>query len=101
MNKKLYDFIVNKNHKQYRHTVDWDLADIFKFKIYSVMKYFKEFDNELRLLENLEKWCKLYGNTEYLQNARKLKAEINRMLYNGKFYCNRGFAGYFIYLLNW
>ncbi len=26
MNEKLYQFILNKEHHQYRHTVDWDLA---------------------------------------------------------------------------
>lgn len=32
MNKKLYDFIVNKNHRQYRHTVDWVLAKEYSEK---------------------------------------------------------------------
>ena len=27
MNKNLYDFIVNKEHHQYRHTVDWNLGE--------------------------------------------------------------------------
>ncbi|MCQ2449340.1 MAG: hypothetical protein MJ132_04030, partial [Clostridia bacterium] len=26
MNENLYQFILNKEHHQYRHTVDWDLA---------------------------------------------------------------------------
>ena len=26
MNEKLYDFIIDKQHHKYRHTVNWDLA---------------------------------------------------------------------------
>ncbi len=32
MNKKLYDFILNKEHHKYRHSVDWDLAEEYAAK---------------------------------------------------------------------
>lgn len=32
MNKKLYDFILNKEHHQYRHSVDWDLSSEYSQK---------------------------------------------------------------------
>jgi len=32
MNKKVYDFFVNKEHHKYRHTVDWNLAEEYSEK---------------------------------------------------------------------
>ena len=38
MNKKLYDFIVNKEHHQYRHTVNWNLGEEYSQKGLSPME---------------------------------------------------------------
>ncbi len=38
MNKKLYDFIVNKKHHQYRHTVNWNLGEEYSQKGLSPME---------------------------------------------------------------
>ncbi len=35
MNQKLYQFILNKEHHQYRHTVDWDLCGEYAAKGFS------------------------------------------------------------------
>ncbi len=38
MNKKLYDFIVNKEHHKFRHTVDWNLGEEYAQKGLSPME---------------------------------------------------------------
>ena len=38
MNKKLYDFIINKEHHKFRHTVDWNLGEEYAKKGLSPME---------------------------------------------------------------
>ena len=46
--KKLYNFILNKEHHQYRHSIDWDLA----------MEYaYKDFTPVERMADRFEKLC--------------------------------------------
>ena len=48
MNKELYNFIVNKNHHQYRHRVDWDLASEYAAKQVAPIE---------RMTDRLERMC--------------------------------------------
>ncbi len=48
MNKKLYDFILNKEHHKYRHSVDWDLAAEYSAKNLSAVE---------RMSDRFEKLC--------------------------------------------
>lgn len=49
MNKNLYDFIVNKQHHQYRHTVDWDLGKEYSDKKLSPIE---------RMADRFERLCR-------------------------------------------
>ena len=48
MNKRLYDFILNKEHHKHRHSVDWDLADEYSKKGLSPIE---------RMSDRLERLC--------------------------------------------
>ena len=48
MNKKLYDFVLNKHHHKYRKSVDWTLADIYAQKNLSPLE---------RMADRFEKLC--------------------------------------------
>ena len=48
VNKELYNFIVNKNHHQYRHRVDWDLASEYAAKQVAPIE---------RMTDRLERMC--------------------------------------------
>ncbi len=49
MNKKLYDFIVDKKHHSFRHTVDWDLASVYSQNKVAPIE---------RMADRFEKLCK-------------------------------------------
>ncbi|MBQ8893749.1 MAG: pyruvate formate-lyase [Clostridia bacterium] len=49
MNQNLYDFIVNKGHHQYRHTVDWCLAEEYAAKGLSPIQ---------RMADRFERLCR-------------------------------------------
>ncbi len=49
MNKQLYDFIVNKKHHQFRHTVDWDLGREYSEKKMSPIE---------RMSDRFERMCR-------------------------------------------
>ena len=39
MNRNLYEFIVNKEHHKYRHTVDWDLGELDEMKAIGLFEH--------------------------------------------------------------
>ena len=49
MNKNLYSFILNKEHHEFRHVVDWDLASEYSQKGLSPIE---------RMTDRLDKLCK-------------------------------------------
>ncbi|MBQ9354711.1 MAG: hypothetical protein IJT84_03395, partial [Clostridia bacterium] len=48
MDKKLYDYIVNKGHHKYRHTVDWNLGEEYANKGLSAIE---------RMADRFERMC--------------------------------------------
>lgn len=46
--KKLYDFILNKQRHQYRHSVDWDLGCEYSAKKLSPIKHITDFLTKLK-----------------------------------------------------
>ena len=48
MNKQLYNFISNKEHHKYRHTVDWNLEEEYKAKGLSPIE---------RMADRFERMC--------------------------------------------
>lgn len=97
-------------------TGDRKMIDDFKEKAMALYEYFCGFENEYGLLENLESWVfvewsksneytngvnfpsnmlyagylealyRMYGDSRLLNKAEKIKKEINRLAFNGKFY---------------
>lgn len=49
MNKQLYDYIVNKKHHQFRHTVDWELGEEYSAKKLTPIE---------RMADRFERMCK-------------------------------------------
>lgn len=48
MDKKIYEFIINKEHHKFRHTVNWDLAEEYASKQFSAIE---------RMADRFERLC--------------------------------------------
>ena len=48
MDKKIYKFIINKEHHKFRHTVNWDLAEEYASKQLSAIE---------RMADRFERLC--------------------------------------------
>ena len=100
----------------YKRTKDPNLVKAFKSRVYGIIKYFENFENEYGLLENLEGWMflewsaantfiqdvnyptnmlycyalktvgELYADKELTEKAEALKAVIRERSFNGKFF---------------
>ncbi|HOP11107.1 MAG TPA: hypothetical protein PK629_06425 [Oscillospiraceae bacterium] len=107
-------------------TGDRAFIDAAKSRIYALLNYFTPFENEYGLLEKLEKWvfvewsksnelvqdvnfptnmlyarmlesvAHLYGDQAAAEKAAKIKETVNKLSFDGQFYCDnmvRGKAG--------
>lgn len=109
-------FLILELEEHLERTSDRELIDRFQNKVNGILNYFEKFENEDGLLEKLESWVfiewskanefvqdvnyptnmlysaalaaasRLYGNKEYYDKSEKLKAEILKQSFNGKFF---------------